>query len=157
MAAPGLLTWLHLTSIHALALVQHPHTAEDLADLPDDIVKISSPWAMPKERVVEEAAGEWWGASCAHFGMVCAAAGSSWVEKEGPRPAAVAGVAVFAGVMLRAGGLADSAEKTCRWLDEAGNPWPDLVDNHGNTWSKEEAEALIQSGSMVPAHLALIP
>jgi hypothetical protein len=60
---------------------------------------------------VEEAAGEWWGASlCPVWG---GARGSlRFVGSEGGlRLAAVAGVAVFAGVMLRAGGLADSAER----------------------------------------------
>ena len=39
--------------------------------------------------------------------------------------------------------------KWCRWLDEAGNPWPDLVDNRGRKWSKGEADVLIQEGSVV--------
>ena len=44
----------------------------------------------------------------------------------------------------------------CRWLDEGGNPWPDLVDNRGHKWTKEEAEALIQEGSVV-SRLAPLP
>jgi len=35
------------------------------------------------------------------------------------------------------------------WVDEAGNPWPELVDNFGKKWSQEEAEAFIKEGSVV--------
>ena len=35
------------------------------------------------------------------------------------------------------------------WVDEDGNPWPDLVDNHGAKWSQEEAEAFIKEGSVL--------
>jgi len=35
------------------------------------------------------------------------------------------------------------------WVDSAGNPWPELVDNHGKKWSQEEAEAFIKEGSVV--------
>jgi len=74
---------------------EHPHTAEDLTALPDDIVKIASPWVKPKERRGGEQQTDNW------------------------------------------------------WVDELGNPWPELVDNRGNKWTVEEAEEIIQQGTVL--------
>ena len=74
---------------------QHPHSAEDLAPLPTDIVKVASPWVAPRERRSNSEVDDNW------------------------------------------------------WVDENGHPWPELVDNHGKSWTREEAESLIEEGSMV--------
>jgi len=74
---------------------QHPHTGEEVSELPEDIVKVPSPWVKPKDRAADQDEAHEW------------------------------------------------------WLDEAGNPWPDLVDNRGRKWSKEEADVLTQEGSVV--------
>lgn len=39
---------------------QHPHTGEEVSELPEDIVKVPSPWVKPKDRAADQdEAHEW--------------------------------------------------------------------------------------------------